>query len=77
MNNSRKVETDLYSLVDDNNYLLSYTDLRALLPNISDKSFKSIIYRMCKNGYITRLIKNIYIFKFKVTKTGNILSYFI
>ncbi len=77
MNNSRIIETELYSLVDENNYLLCTNDLRSLLPDISDKAFKSLIYRMCEKGDLIRLIKNIYLFKFNDTKKGNILYHLV
>ncbi len=62
MTKIRTVERTLQSLTDENHYLFSTADLRALLPGVSDPAFKSLIHRLCRNGCLSRLVKDLFLF---------------
>ena len=73
MTKSRIVERRLQSLADENHYLFSTSDLRSLLPEVSDGAFKSLIHRLCRNGYLTRLVKDLFLLTQAPFDSGNLL----
>lgn len=73
MTNLRTIEKELQRLVDENNYLFSATDLRVLLPTLSDSAFKSLLHRLCKNEYIYKVVKGLFLYPYLGLKKGNVL----
>ena len=73
MTHLRTIENELQKLVDENNYLFSSTDLRILLPELSDSAFKSLLYRLCKKGYLHRIVKGLFLYPHAAFSKGDLL----
>lgn len=55
------------------NYLFSSSDLRALFPQMSDVSFKTLLSRSVSSGLLTRVCRGIYLYKRNYQPDGAIL----
>ena len=73
MTNIRIIEQSLQSLSSEQTYLYSTADLRALMPNLSEEAFKSLIHRLCKVGPLRRLVKDIFLYSPVPISHGDIL----
>lgn len=51
-------------------YLFASQDLRCLLPELSDTSFKTLLSRAAKSGYLTRVCRGLYTYKKAIPPTG-------
>jgi len=69
----RTIEKELRRLANENNYLFSVTDLRVLLPVLSDVAFKSLLHRLCKNGYLHRVVKGLFLYPHAPFSSGDVL----
>lgn len=58
---------------NENHYLFSAKDLRSLLPELSDESFKVLLSRAVHSGHLIRVCRSIYIYKKAVRNDGLIL----
>lgn len=58
----RKLIQSLNELSDSNRYLFSFNDLRALLPSVSEASFKTLLSRAVKEGHLDRVCRGLYIY---------------
>jgi predicted transcriptional regulator of viral defense system len=57
----------------ENYYLFTLKDFRALFPYLNDNTFKTLLSRTVKAGYLTRICRNIYIFNKNMAQNGLIL----
>jgi len=73
MTSSRTIEKWLQALANKDHYLFSSADLRSLLPELSDGAFKSLLHRMCKDGYLARLVKDLFLYPQASFDNGNVL----
>ena len=73
MTHLRTIEKALQILVNENNYLFSVTDLRVLLPELSGSAFKSLLHRLCKNEYLYRVVKGLFLYPHPQLNKGDVL----
>lgn len=59
--------------VSDEHYLFLLQDLRALCPNLSDVSFKTLLSRTVKLGYLERVCRELYAYKSFAHSNGHLL----
>ena len=69
----RTIEKELQGLADENNYLFSAADLHILMPELSDAAFKSLLHRLCKNGYLNRVLKGLFLYPHAQFSKGDLL----
>ena len=55
------------------NYLFALQDLRALLPDLSNTAFKTLLSRTVKSGYLNRLCRDVYLYKRRIQANGLVL----
>jgi hypothetical protein len=58
---------------DNQHYLFSFRNLRALYPDLSDISFKTLLSRAVHAGYLTRVCRGIYLYKKSFIPDGLLL----
>lgn len=63
----------LAHFASDERYLFTPDDLRALVPDISDGAFKTLLSRAASEGYLTRVCRGLYLFEAAKPSTGLLL----
>ena len=58
---------------NEDHYLFSSSDLRSLLPELSNESFKVLLSRAVQSGYLTRICRSIYLYKKAIKNDGLLL----
>lgn len=58
---------------NNEHYLFSLQDLRALYPNLSDSSFKTLLSRSVHSGYLVRICRGIYAHRNSIPQNGLLL----
>lgn len=58
---------------DNEHYLFTLNDLRALCPELSDSAFKTLLSRTVRAGYLVRACRGLYIYKRAVPPNGLVL----
>jgi hypothetical protein len=58
---------------NNENYLFSLRDLRALCRDLSDAAFKTLLSRMVKSNYLIRVCRGLYTYKKAIPSTGLLL----
>lgn len=76
MTHERIIDSQLKLLEKSGYGLYSIEDLRALLPDLTYGAMKSLLHRLCKNGYLKRLAKNLF-YKPSVNTQGQDLLFHI
>jgi hypothetical protein len=63
MQSIRHLTQSLASLATAEHYLFAPDDLRALLPNVSDSAFKTLLSRAVRGGYLARVCRGLYLYE--------------
>lgn len=58
----KRLTRTLADLADAEHYLFTPSDLRALLPALSDPAFKTLLSRAVAGGYLARVCRGIYLY---------------
>lgn len=58
---------------NNQHYLFSMQDLRALLPSLSNGAFKTLLTRSVKSGFLERICRNLYGYKINNNSNGLLL----
>lgn len=58
----RSLTTNLNKMANAQRYLFAFSDLRALFPLLSEPSFKTLLSRAVKEGYLQRICRGLYIY---------------
>lgn len=58
-------------------YLFTSKDLKPLLPNLSDKAFKTLLSRAVKSGYLTRICRNIYAYSYLIAQNSGLILFHV
>ncbi|MEI8320745.1 MAG: hypothetical protein WCG05_01885 [Alphaproteobacteria bacterium] len=58
---------------NDEHYLFSLQDLRALCPDLSDSAFKALLSRTVHAGYLQRVCRGLYVYKKAIPSNGLLL----
>lgn len=58
----RLLSDNLANLADAEHYLFTPTDMRALLPQLSDIAFKTLLSRAVVAGYLVRVCRGVYLY---------------
>ena len=62
MQPAKKLANTLDSLADDEHYLFTLSDLKAILPEQGYSAFKALIARSDKNGLLRRICRGLYLY---------------
>jgi hypothetical protein len=54
-------------------YLFTHHNLKVLCPNLSDQSFKALLRRMVRAGYLMKICRGLYMYKKAMPPTGLLL----
>ncbi|MED5611153.1 hypothetical protein VV867_25880 [Pseudomonas sp. JH-2] len=63
----------LYSLATPERYLFTPADMRALVPDISDQAYRSLLSRAARDNKLVRLCRGLYLYKLAKADLGNLL----
>lgn len=55
---------------NNQHYLFSSQDLRALFPNLSNNTYKAILHRAAKSGLLTHVCRGLYVYEPAIPKDG-------
>lgn len=58
---------------NEDHYIFSAKDLRSLLPDLSNESFKVLLSRAVRSAYLTRVCRSIYLYKKSMKNDGLLL----
>ncbi len=58
----RRLYDGLFSLATVDRYLFTPSDMRALVPDISEEAYRSLLSRASRDGNLTRLCRGLYLF---------------
>lgn len=63
----------LTHLASDERYLFTPDDLRALVPDLSEGAYKTLLSRIASEGYLTRVCRGLYLFEGMQASSGLVL----
>ncbi len=69
----RILVANLNKMANPQRYLFSFSDLRSLLPLLSETSFKTLLSRAVKEGHLERVCRGLYIYPPANTQDGLLL----
>ena len=75
MQPARRLLQTLEQLATPEQCLFTPNDLRAALPELSDTAFKTVLSRLSKQHYLTRICRGIYLFEKAYVNDGRLLFY--
>ena len=69
----RRLMRNLAALASADRYLFMLSDLRALLPHLSQSAFKTLLSRAVQEGHLTRLCRGLYLYPPVAPSSGLLL----
>lgn len=63
----------LAQMASDERYLFTSDDLRALVPDVSDGAYKTLLSRIACEGHLTRVCRGLYVFESAAPSSGLML----
>lgn len=69
----QKLTKVLNQLADPRRFLFSFSDLRAVVPGLTDSAFKSLLSRAVKQGILQRVCRGIYLYPVRGLESGLVL----
>lgn len=69
----RRLIRGLTALASEEHYLFTPDDMRALVPDISDGAYKTLLSRAASEGYLARVCRGLYLFESAQPSTGLLL----
>lgn len=69
----RSIDEHLRELIGSKPCIFAVDDLWALVPDLSRSALNSLLYRLCRNGYLVRLAKGLYLRAPLNARGGNLL----
>lgn len=69
----RRLIRGLTTLASEERYLFTPDDMRALVPDLSDGAYKTLLSRAASEGHLARVCRGLYLFESALPSTGLLL----